>query len=213
MRTTEISRIRKNYTRHKLDEKEVNKNPMLQFRLWLDEALACEIDEPTAMTLATSNLKGKPSARIVLLKGINGKGFIFYTNYSSRKGSELKQNPVVAVVFHWRELERQVRIEGYVEKISAAQSGKYFSSRPIPSQISAVISPQSKVITSRDFLDELYDEFKKNVKGKIKKPSDWGGFILIPDYFEFWQGRKNRLHDRICYKLLESGWKINRLAP
>ncbi|RJP72723.1 MAG: pyridoxamine 5'-phosphate oxidase [Ignavibacteriales bacterium] len=213
MKTTDISGIRKNYSKHKLDENEVNKNPVLQFELWLDDALACKIDEPTAMTLATSDKNGKPSARIVLLKGVNEKGFVFYTNYSSRKGREIKQNPLAALVFHWKELERQVRIEGYVEKIPEKNSEVYFSSRPLASRISAIVSPQSKIIHGRDFLDKLFIEYKNKSKNKIEKPANWGGYVLIPDYFEFWQGRKNRLHDRLCYKRLRKGWKINRLAP
>lgn len=213
MKTTEISGIRKNYSKHKLDENEINKNPVLQFELWLDDALTCKIDEPTAMTLATSDKNGKPSARIVLLKGVTEKGFVFYTDYLSRKGKEIKQNPLVALVFHWKELERQVRIEGYVEKILEKNSEDYFSSRPIASRISAIVSPQSKIIPGRDFLDKLFIEYKNKSKSKIEKPANWGGYVLIPDYFEFWQGRKNRLHDRICYKRSKNGWKINRLAP
>ncbi len=213
MKTTDISGIRKNYSKHKLDENEVNKNPVLQFKLWLDDALVFKIDEPTAMTLATSDKNGKPSARIVLLKGVNEKGFVFYTNYSSRKGREIKQNPLAALVFHWKELERQVRIEGYVEKIPEKNSEDYFSSRPLASRISAIVSPQSKIIPGRDFLDKLFIEYKNKSKSRIEKPANWGGYVLIPYYFEFWQGRKNRLHDRLCYKRLRKGWKINRLAP
>jgi pyridoxamine 5'-phosphate oxidase len=213
MKKSKISGIRKNYSKHKLDEKDVNKNPLLQFELWLEDALVCKIIEPTAMTLATSDKNGKPSARIVLLKGITEKGFVFYTNYLSRKGREIKQNPLVALVFHWKELERQVRIEGYVEKIPGKNSDEYFSSRPILSRISAIVSPQSKVISGREFLDKLYIEYKSKANGKIERPANWGGYVLIPEYFEFWQGRKNRLHDRICYKLSRMGWKINRLAP
>jgi len=213
MKTNKLAGIRKNYSKKTLDEKYVDANPIVQFELWLDEALTLKVEEPTAMTLATATKKGKPSARTVLLKGVIEKGFIFYTNYSSRKGMELKQNPRAALVFHWKELERQVRIEGKIEKISAADSEEYFNSRPLLSRISAIVSPQSKIVPDRNYLQKLFDEYK-NIPGKeIEKPINWGGYILIPNYFEFWQGRKNRLHDRISYKLMKNCWKINRLAP
>lgn len=213
MKTNEIAGIRKNYSKKTLDEKYVNANPIVQFELWLDDALLCKAEEPTAMTLATSTTNSKPSARTVLLKGVMEKGFVFYTNYSSRKGRELKQNPRAALVFHWRELERQVRIEGRIVKISVADSEQYFNSRPVLSRISAIVSPQSKVIPNRNYLQKIFDEYKNKPEKEIERPNNWGGYILIPDYFEFWQGRKNRLHDRISYKLLKNGWKISRLAP
>ncbi len=213
MREVNISGVRKNYSEKILDEKNIDANPFIQFQLWLDEAINTEIEEPTAMTLATSTKNGKPSARIVLLKEITEDGFVFYTNHTSRKGKELKQNPQAALVFHWKELERQIRIEGSVKRISEADSDKYFNSRPILSRISAIISPQSRIVPDRIFLEGLFVDYKNNSKNEIIRPENWGGNILIPDYFEFWQGRKSRLHDRICYKRLKKGWKINRLAP
>ena len=166
------------------------------------------------MILATADNKARPSVRVVLLKGISNKGITFFTNYKSRKGKELLQNSSAALLFYWRELERQVRIEGKIKKISRAESQKYFDSRPVESRIAAWASEQSKKIPDRKYLENKFDEFEQRFfDKKIPLPPDWGGFRLVPDYFEFWQGRENRLHDRICYKKSKRSWKIFRLAP
>lgn len=213
--TSNIADIRKNYSQKKLSEEKVDPNPMKQFAKWWKQAVAAEIDEVNAMTLATSSLDGVPAARIVLLKGVEDKGFVFFTNYESFKGQQLAENPKACLVFFWKELERQVRITGLVEKVSAAASDEYFHSRPVASQVGAVASPQSRAIQSREWLDEHYKELKKQLKDeKIQRPEHWGGYIVKPVIIEFWQGRPSRLHDRLQYTLEENGeWKIERLAP
>lgn len=210
-----IAGIRKEYSKKKLTEKKINSDPMQQFSKWWKQAVASGLDEVNSMTLATAAADGFPSARIVLLKGFTQDGFIFFTNYKSYKGQQLAENPKACLVFFWRELERQVRITGLVEKINAEESDAYFYSRPEGSQIGAIASPQSQVIESREWLDEKYKETKKQAKkNKISKPENWGGYIVKPVIIEFWQGRTSRLHDRIQYTLEESGeWKIQRLAP
>lgn len=210
-----LESLRKDYRAEKLSEKEVKNNPIEQFDHWFDEALKSGIHEPNAMTLASSSTDGKPSARIVLLKGFNHDGFIFYTNYLSRKGKELAKNPVVALVFFWPELERQVRVEGTIEKVSKETSEKYFNSRPKESQIGALASPQSQVIEDRSLLEKNWQELeRKYADQEIPKPSYWGGYLVKPQVIEFWQGRSSRLHDRIVYRKADkNNWKIVRLAP
>lgn len=207
-----ISQIRNDYKKQKLRKEDLDKNPIRQFQIWLDEAIKSKLTEPTAMTLATADASGKPSARIVLLKFINKNGFAFFTNYESRKGKDLEQNPYAALVFYWSELERQVRVEGVVSKLSRNISKKYFNSRPKESRISAIISPQSQPIPNRQFVEKRVEEFLKN-NNEIKIPGNWGGYILTPNTIEFWQGRENRLHDRFLYRRKNNDWEIVRLAP
>jgi pyridoxamine 5'-phosphate oxidase len=206
-----LNELRKDYTKHRLNEVEVNDDPFQQFAAWLKDAQNSHIPEPNAMTLATCTTNGKPSARIVLLKEINTEGFIFYTNYESRKGKEIEENPQAALLFFWDVLERQVRIEGIIKKTDEATSDAYFDSRPLESRIGAIISAQSRIVESRKVLEELFEQKRK--EGNFKRPNHWGGYILIPDYFEFWQGRPNRIHDRIAYTKCEPTWLIQRLAP
>lgn len=210
----DISDIRKEYRLKSLDESAVDTDPVKQFRLWWTEAINSCIEEVNAMTLATADEKGKPSARIVLLKGYDEKGFIFFTNYHSKKATDLEKNPHASLVFFWKELERQVRIEGVTEKISAADSDAYFQSRPQGSKISAWASPQSHVIKSREEIEKKAEDVKKEFSQTIVTcPPFWGGYKLKPELLEFWQGRPDRLHDRIVYKLKEYAWEIIRLAP
>lgn len=213
--TGNIADIRKNYSQMILSENDADLNPVQQFSKWWNEAIASEIDEVNAMTLATASSDGVPSARIVLLKGFDAKGFTFFTNYSSFKGQQLAENPKACLVFFWKELERQVRITGLIEKISPEASNEYFNSRPTESQVGAMASPQSSIIENREWLDNHYKELENELKGKkLQRPSHWGGYILKPVIIEFWQGRPSRLHDRLQYSLKENGeWKIERLAP
>lgn len=210
-----IADIRRDYSLKTLNEDEVTESPFLQFADWWQQAVESEIDEVNAMTLATASLEGVPSARIVLLKGYDEKGFVFYTNYQSAKGRELAENPKASLLFFWKELERQVRITGIVEKVSAAESDEYFLSRPTGSQIGAWASPQSHVIENRSWLEKqvnmLEEKFSKEA---VTRPPHWGGYRIKPVIIEFWQGRSSRLHDRLQYTLQENGnWKIERLAP
>ncbi len=197
-----------------LSENTVLKNPLEQFKIWFEDAANKGLEEYNAMTLSTANKKGRPSARIVLLKAVEENEFVFYTNYNSRKGRNLEDNPYAALVFFWQPLHRQIRIEGKVKKISSSRSDRYFHSRNRGSQLGAVLSPQSEVIESRDFLDQqlarLNDEFSDAI---IPRPKHWGGYALKPTLIEFWQGRPNRLHDRIVYRYGGKDWKIERLAP
>ena len=210
-----IADIRKNYTQQSLSENDAEVNPIQQFSKWWDEAVASDIDEVNAMTLATASSDGMPSARIVLLKEYDVNGFTFFTNYNSFKGQQLAENPKACLVFFWKELERQVRITGLIEKISSAASDEYFSSRPQGSQVGAIASPQSQVIESREWLDSHYSILEKELHDKkLQRPPHWGGYIVKPVIVEFWQGRPSRLHDRLQYTLEENGnWKIERLAP
>jgi pyridoxamine 5'-phosphate oxidase len=210
-----IADIRKDYMLESLLEKDVEPNAIKQFDKWWQEALNSEITEVNAMTLATASADGVPSARIVLLKGYNEKGFVFYTNYDSFKGRQMGENPRACLVFFWKELERQVRITGLVEKVSAEESDAYFSSRPHGSQIGAWVSPQSQVIESRIWLEEREKTYTKDFSNKqLTRPPHWGGYRVKPICIEFWQGRPSRLHDRIQYTLQEDAtWKIERLAP
>jgi pyridoxamine 5'-phosphate oxidase len=208
-----IASIRKDYSKKKLTEAKANADPYKQFAKWWKQALKSEIVEPNAMTLATASADGMPSARIVLLKDFNENGFVFFTNYNSYKGKQLEENPKACLVFFWKEVERQVRLTGLVEKISAAENDEYFYSRPKESQLGANASPQSEVIESREWLDEHYRKLSKETKD-IQRPEHWGGYRVNPVIFEFWQGRPGRLHDRLQYSLQEDGsWKIERLAP
>ncbi|MEO5999638.1 MAG: pyridoxamine 5'-phosphate oxidase [Chitinophagaceae bacterium] len=210
-----IADLRKEYQFQVLTEKEVEVSPIHQFEKWWKEAMSAQIVEVNAMTLATASADGIPSARIVLLKGFTVKGFTFFTNYNSFKGQQLAENPRACLVFFWKELERQVRITGVVEKVSEEESNEYFIIRPYGSRIGAWASPQSKVIKDRAWLEaEEYTFQQKFANKDIERPSHWGGYIVKPICIEFWQGRPSRLHDRIQYMLLESGsWKIERLAP
>lgn len=197
-----------------LDEKSANPDPFIQFGNWFDHAVNSKVEEPEAMFLASSDKNGILSGRIVLLKGYDARGFVFYTNYQSRKASDIEANPRVAVVFHWKETKRQVRITGIAHKVTPAESDEYFGSRPVESRISAIISPQSRVIPSRSWLDEKFEALKnKNVGKEPVRPSHWGGYRITPDTFEFWQAGPHRLHDRIRYRLVENNWVVERLAP
>ncbi len=209
-----ISSIRAEYQRQSLSEQDVAKDPIQQFDKWWADALNSQITEVNAMTLATATQEGKPSARIVLLKGYDKAGFVFFTNYNSRKGNELLQNPHACLIFFWKELERQVRIEGIVSKVSEAESDAYFASRPVGSRIGAWSSPQSSVIADRKILEENVIKYAKQFHDIVPRPPHWGGYIVKPQLIEFWQGRPSRLHDRIQYTIQENGsWKIERLAP
>jgi len=210
-----ISGIRKNYSQKILLEKDVISDPILQFQKWWEDANAAGILEVNAMTLATASFDSVPSARIVLLKGFSNKGFVFFTNYMSYKGQQLAENPKACLVFFWKEIEKQVRITGLVMKLSPEESDTYFYSRPVTSQLGAITSPQSQVIESREWLDEEYNKLKNEMNASdIKRPEHWGGYIVKPVIIEFWQGRPDRLHDRIQFTLNENGeWKIERLAP
>ncbi len=209
-----IADIRKDYSLHSLNENEAASNPLEQFSKWWNDAVKSEILEVNAMTLATSTKNGKPSARIVLLKGFDERGFVFFTNYDSKKGETLAGNPYAALIFFWKEIERQIRIEGTVEKVSAEESDAYFFSRPEGSRIGAWASPQSKIIKNRSVLDDNVEKYKTEFKNSIPRPPHWGGYRVMPELMEFWQGRSNRLHDRLQYTKTASGsWKVDRLAP
>jgi pyridoxamine 5'-phosphate oxidase len=209
-----LANLRLNYTLNELSEKNVSQNPFIQFENWFTEALDSQIKEPNALVLSTT-FNGKPRSRVVLLKEFSEKGFVFFTNYNSAKGQEISSNSVANMTFFWVDLERQVRIEGKIEKISAEESDAYFWSRPISSQIGAWVSDQSTVIEDRIVLDQklaFYEDKFKNAT-VIPRPLHWGGYRLIPDFIEFWQGRANRLHDRIAYTWVNENWKIERLSP
>lgn len=207
---------RKEYEQDALDESRVDRDPIRQFAAWYDAAVAAGILEPEAMTLSTSTPDGRPSARIVLLRGFDAHGFCFFTNYESRKGRELEANPHAALTFHWAALERQVRIEGRVERTTAAESDAYFTSRPSTSRIGAWSSPQSAVIADRPALEQLFDRFRAEHPDDtaIPRPDHWGGYRLVPERIEFWQGRPSRLHDRLRFsREAADAWLIERLAP
>ena len=210
----QLSDLRKEYTLKALDLTDVSPDPFGQFKTWLDEAVAAGLPEPTAMNLATASPEGKPSARIVLLKGMDNAGFTFFTNYNSHKGKDILKNPYVALTFHWTALERQVRIEGKAEWVSAAASEAYFHSRPRSSQIGAWVSPQSEVLSDRHFLETETQRLTRLYENsEIPLPPHWGGFLVKPEMIEFWQGRPSRLHDRLAFYLEGTNWLIRRLAP
>jgi len=212
--TRSIADLRQNYTLQALNGADVDPDPIRQFQRWLDQAIAAELPEPNAMTLATATRDGIPSARIVLLKGLDARGFAFYTNYESRKGQELADNPQAALVFLWTVLERQVRIEGQVEKVAAAETDAYFQSRPLASRLGAWASEQSRVIRDREVLEQRFAELKATYADEtVPRPLHWGGYRVIPRQIEFWQGRTSRLHDRLRYRLEQGNWLLERLAP
>ncbi|MDO7847501.1 pyridoxamine 5'-phosphate oxidase [Hymenobacter sp. M29] len=216
MNDSQLADLRKTYSQRTLSEADVLPDAVRQFRQWLDEALAAKLEEPTALTLSTVNEAGQPSSRVVLLKGLpDDAGFLFYTNYDSRKGQELAGQPLAAMNFFWSGLERQVRVEGRVEKAPAGMSTEYFQSRPRGSQLGAWASPQSQVIGSREELEAREQEFAEKLAAQdpLPRPENWGGYILRPHRVEFWQGRPSRLHDRIVYERDGDNWKRSRLAP
>jgi pyridoxamine 5'-phosphate oxidase len=212
--TPPIADWRKNYERGELLESRAQADPLQQFDIWLQDAVKALVPEPNAMTLATVGSDLRPSTRIVLIKGYDEKGIGWFTSYGSRKGSELAGNPFAALQFHWVELERTVRIEGRVTMMSAQESDAYFNSRPLASRISAITSPQSRVVPSRQWLESRAEQVAAEQGSSPQRPADWGGYRLLPDRWQFWQGRRNRLHDRLAYSLTPQGtWQMERLAP
>jgi pyridoxamine 5'-phosphate oxidase len=211
----DVSHLRAKYTTRGLDIKDLNPNPFIQFELWFNQAMDAKLTEPNAFCLSTVGNDMMPSVRTVLLKTFDEKGFVFFTNYKSTKSKQIEENPKAAALFAWLDLERQVKIEGNVEKISTSDSLKYFLSRPKGSQIGAWVSHQSEIISSRSLLEQKFDEMKKKfLKGEVPFPSFWGGYAIKPIKIEFWQGGQDRLHDRFLYELEENGtWTISRLAP
>lgn len=208
-----IAHLRREYIHQPLNEDQVDRNPIAQFNRWFDEALKCEVPDANALALGTADRQGRPSVRIVLLKGFDERGFVFFTNYHSHKGHDLEENPYAAMTFFWQLLDRQVRIEGRVERVPVSESEKYFHSRPRGSQVSAAASPQSHPI-AKEALESRVRTLESEFHGAdIPRPEHWGGYVLIPDCIEFWQGRPNRLHDRIMYQREGNTWKICRLAP
>jgi pyridoxamine 5'-phosphate oxidase len=210
----DIAQLRQEYMRESLDEDAVADDPITQFRAWFDEAVQTKLPMLNAMTLATASTSGQPAARMVLLKGFDERGFVFYTDYQSRKAQELAVNARAALLFYWIELEREVRIEGTVEKTTNAESDAYFGSRPLGSRLAAVASTQSAVLADRHLLERKYAELAKHYGDAPPRPANWGGYRVVPDAIEFWQGRPNRLHDRLLYrKTAEGNWAIVRLSP
>lgn len=214
MKTQDLQQLRDEYSKHSLDENEVDLNPLNQFDSWFEEALDAKIPGPNAMHVATVDSEGKPHVRVILLKGYDKEGFVFYTNLASDKGKEIDSNPNVSLCFFWMELERQVRIDGTATKLPRAVSEEYFRERPYKSQIGALASDQSKVVPNRQFLEDRFNELEeKYPEGEVPMPESWGGYLVKPTAFEFWQGRRSRLHDRVKYELEDSNWSIKRLSP
>jgi pyridoxamine 5'-phosphate oxidase len=211
--TTDLARLRVDYMRAALSERDAAADPFDQFTRWFDEAVAAAVPEPNAMTLATVDAAGHPSARIVLLKAVDARGFVFHTNYDSSKGRQLAANPRVALLFFWPELERQVRIEGAAERVSADESDAYFAQRPRASQLSAWASPQSNPVADRAWLEAELARAEARYAAEVPRPPNWGGVRVMPDRFEFWQGRASRLHDRLVWKRDGTRWMVGRLAP
>jgi pyridoxamine 5'-phosphate oxidase len=209
----DLAALRQEYMRAGLHESDLAPDPFVQFGNWFGEALQSGIALPNAMTLATATRAGRPSARTVLLKSFDASGFVFFTHYRSRKGREIEANPEAMLLFRWGELERQVGIEGRIAKVSAAESDEYFATRPLGSRLSAIISPQSEPVVSREVLETALAEASKRWRNEPPRPPHWGGYRLVPERFEFWQGRRDRLHDRLSYRKAEGAWKIERLAP
>ncbi|RZL01516.1 MAG: pyridoxamine 5'-phosphate oxidase [Rubrivivax sp.] len=213
-KTHDLAQMRQSYERSALDEEHVKSDPLVQFQQWFDEAIEARQLEPNAMTLATSGVDGRPSTRVVLLKGADERGLVWFTNYDSRKGRDLAANPFAALQFFWGDLERVIRIEGRVEKASAAESDEYYRSRPLGSRIGAWASPQSEVIPSREALESTWAEHQARLGEDPPRPEHWGGYRLVPDRWEFWQGRASRLHDRLLFERgLDGAWVLHRLAP
>jgi len=210
---TSLANLRKDYALKTLEERDVDREPLKQFGIWMVEAIHAQVPEPTAMTLSTADARGRPSGRVCLLKGVDARGFVFYTNYQSRKGRDLAANPMAAMTFLWKELERQVRIEGAIEKVTDEESAAYFATRPVGSRIGAWASPQSQAIDNRLWLESRWAELTQKYGEHPPRPPHWGGYRLLPDYIEFWQGRLSRLHDRIAYSRDRAAWKVARLAP
>lgn len=208
-----LADLRKNYALGSLDETDADRDPIRQFDLWFKQAVDAQLPEPNTMTLATVDERGRPGARIVLIKGVDEHGFLFFTNYESQKGRDLAHNPRACLLFYWIELERQVRIDGTVTKISAEESDAYFVSRPLGSRIGAWASQQSRVIESREFLEAREREMSARYGDNPPRPPYWGGYRLVPDSMEFWQGRPSRLHDRLLYTREPDGWRTSRLSP
>lgn len=210
----DIHDLRRDFTLKILDEKQLTDDPIDLFRQWLSEAIEAAVYEPTAMSLATVDPSGKPSSRVVLLKELRTDGFVFFTNYDSRKAKQLIDNNHCALNFVWHELERQIRVEGVACKLTPEDSDRYFEVRPPKSKLGAWTSPQSEVIPGRDYLEQLYADFERQFEGKqVPRPENWGGYIVVPELVEFWQGRSSRLHDRIQYRWVDGGWTRERLAP
>jgi pyridoxamine 5'-phosphate oxidase len=210
----DLSELRLSYTKAGLTEAEADPDPLRQFEVWLNQAISMRLVEPNAMTLATTNASGQPNARTVLLKAFDTAGFVFYTNYESRKGREIEENPKVSLLFYWAELERQVRIAGVAARVPASESDEYFNSRPMGHQFGAWVSDQSSVIEGREVLEEQLSRVAKRFdQGPVPRPPHWGGFRVTPHAIEFWQGRPNRLHDRLEYLRLGEEWLIRRLSP
>ncbi len=213
MTLEEIEALRMDYTQGELDESQVPPDPMVLFRTWFEQALRSNLPEPNAICLATACSSGRPNARMVLLKGFDERGFVFYTNYDSQKGRELEARPQASFVVYWAELERQIRVTGTVARTSEDQSEAYFRSRPAGSRMGAAVSPQSEIIPGRKWLEERWRQFEFLHPEGAPRPANWGGYRLTPETIEFWQGRRSRLHDRILYTRENDGWRIERLAP
>lgn len=209
----DLARVRQEYMREGLNEADISPDPFVQFEQWFADATKADLPMPNAMSLTTVSREHKPSSRLVLLKGVDQGGFVFYTNYHSRKGHDIEHNAYASLLFGWLQLERQVRIEGKLFKVSATEADVYFDTRPLGSRHAAIASPQSEVIASRAALIQRYDDTARTSGDTPVRPAHWGGYRLIPDEIEFWQGRENRLHDRLLYRKSASGWKVERLAP